>query len=389
VASSQYGLPGRSARGWGSDSLEGVLTAEELAANRADQHEDAARFRFRDEEYYRSREFDLSKIKVPLLSAVNWGAIHLHLRGSVLGYLGASSEFKYLYFLTGRHDLPFFYDESVDLQRSFLDACLKGEDREGWLVPGKKPSIDLCIRKGNPGFSDPEAERKMFPRRQESEWPLARTQYVEYHLHQDQTMTVDKATQSGGVVSWEAPGSGVRFRTLPAKEQIEITGHPMARLSVAAAPRNGSTPTEIDLFLTIRHYDQSGKEIFYTGASGDPVPVVRGWLRVSLRKLADPASDPLSAIMPVRNYFSTDVQEIVVGEVYTVDVEIWPTSVVLEPGETLELEVSSSDSEHSGIFGHDHPEDRPLEKLLGYNELHLRPEYENFLRLPVIPEKSS
>ena len=383
VASTQYGLPGRAKRGWGPDSREGNLSHEELAANRADQHEDAATHIFRDEKYYQDREFDLSNVRVPLLSGVNWGAIHLHLRGSVLGFMGASSQFKYMYFLTGRHDLPFFYDEAVELQRSFLDACLKGDDREGWLVPGKVPSVNLCVRRGNPGHSNPDAERKTFPRRMEMEWPLARTQYKDYHLSLDGDLSLDKAHDQG-VVKWEAPGGSVRFLTKPSENEVEITGHPMARLSVAVTSRDGSSPSEMDLFVTIRHHDASNQEIFYTGAAGDPIPVVRGWLRVSLRKTVDKPG-PLSQIMPERNYYSSDVQEVIVGEVYTVDIEIWPTSVVLLPGETLELQVSSSDSENVGVFGHDHPKDRPLEKLLGYNELHLGSRYENFLRLPVIP----
>ncbi|KIX98471.1 uncharacterized protein Z520_05772 [Fonsecaea multimorphosa CBS 102226] len=306
---------------------------------------------------------------------------------SALGYLGASSQFKYLYFLTGRHDLPFFYDESVELQRSFLDACLKGEDREGWLVPGKVAPVNLCIRRGNPGYSNPEAERRTFPRRMEQEWPLARTRYTDYHLHPVGTLGLDKPSK-GAVVKWEAldSTSSVRFKKKPAEKEIEITGHPSVRLSVSASPLNGSTPTEIDLFVTLRHYDAANQEIFYTGATGDAVPVVRGWLRVSLRKTVS-SPGPLSAIMPERDYYSTDVQEVIAGEVYTVDVEIWPTNVVLLPGEMLELQVSGTDSENVGIFGHDHPEDRPWEKLLGYNELHIGPQHENFLKLPIIPEK--
>ena len=323
-------------------------------------------------------------MQVPLLSGVNWGAIHLHLRGSVLGYVGASSQFKYMYFLTGRHDLPFFYDECVELQKSFLDACLKGDDPEGWLVPGKKPPVDLCIRRGNPGHSNPEAERTTFPRRDEWEWPIARTQNTDYHLAVDGTLLPEKPNDSG-VMTWEAPGGSVRFVTKPVEHEVEITGHPTARVSVALNSRDGSSPAEIDLFLTLRHYDTSKQEIFYTGAAGDAVPVVRGWQRVSIRKTVSKPS-PLGQIMPERDYYSTDVQRVVPGEVYSVDVEVWPTSVVLLPGETLELQISSSDSENVGIFGHDHPQDRPLEKLLGENVVHIGPQYENFLRLPIIPD---
>ena len=60
------------------------------------------KYRFRDEDYYSSKNFDLADVKVPLLSVANWGGILLHLRGNVQGYLRAGSELKYLRFITGR-----------------------------------------------------------------------------------------------------------------------------------------------------------------------------------------------------------------------------------------------------------------------------------------------
>lgn len=72
VQPNQYGMPGRAARKWGDDTLEGDLTEEELVRNRRDQTEDTAVHKFLDEEYYQSRNFDLSAIEVPLLSVANW-----------------------------------------------------------------------------------------------------------------------------------------------------------------------------------------------------------------------------------------------------------------------------------------------------------------------------
>ena len=68
----QYGLGGRTERNWGTDSLEGILTEEELKINRVDQGEDTAKHKFRDEEYYRSKDIDLADIEIPVLSAANW-----------------------------------------------------------------------------------------------------------------------------------------------------------------------------------------------------------------------------------------------------------------------------------------------------------------------------
>lgn len=43
----------------------------------------------------------------------------LHLRGNVVGYTEAGSKQKWLRFITGRHDIPFYLPEFVAVQRSF------------------------------------------------------------------------------------------------------------------------------------------------------------------------------------------------------------------------------------------------------------------------------
>ena len=42
------------------------------------------------------------------------------------------------------------------------------------------------------------------------------------------------------------------------------------------------------------------------------------------------------------------------------DVELWPTSVVVEAGGRLVLEVSSGDTAGTGFWGHDDPIDRQV-----------------------------
>jgi hypothetical protein len=72
----QYGRPGRAARNWGPDTIEGDLSEEELKTNRMDQNMDNAQHRFRDEEYYASKEYNMNDIKVPVLSVGNWGEFY-------------------------------------------------------------------------------------------------------------------------------------------------------------------------------------------------------------------------------------------------------------------------------------------------------------------------
>ncbi|KAF4414649.1 X-Pro dipeptidyl-peptidase [Fusarium acutatum] len=402
VVTNQYGRLGR--------TIEGNLPEEELVANRQDQTIDNVVNSFRDDEYYASKDYNLSDIKVPLLSVGNWGGSLLHLRGNVQGYLHASSEFKYIRFITGRHDLP-FYDEEVEVQLSFLDAFLKGEDRVGWSVKGKIPPVNLCIRKGDPGFNDAPAELAAFPRCTEAAWPLPGTQYTKFYLKKDRALSEDYHSEtSAAKVSYEATGAvaytpmkiemgdrfarppttgetskSVQFTTKPFEEETELIGHVTAHLnvSVSVKPDQSTVPSEIDLFVTLRYIGPDGREIFYTGTAGDPVPLTKGWLRTSLRKVND--SHPQHASWnPYREYLSTDVQPVRPEEVYEVDVEVWPTCVAIEKGGKLVFEVASADTQGCGIFEHNHPEDRSPTKLAGLNHIHFGAGRSNFVVLPII-----
>ncbi|SPO04335.1 probable hydrolase, CocE/NonD family [Cephalotrichum gorgonifer] len=394
VVTNQYGLPGRAARKWGYDTIEGDLSEEELLANRRDQNEDNASHRFLDEEYYASRDYNLGDIKVPVLSVGNWGGILLHLRGNIEGYLNAGSEHKYLRLITGRHDLPFYSKENVEIQKSFLDAFLKGNDTGGWST-GEAPKVGLVLREGNVGYNDPESEKR-YPYRYEEEWPIPRTEYTKYFLTTDKQLS-ETASLSPSVtaerpsVSYQALGDlrdprAVQFTTAPFTQETEFTGHIVVHLNVSALslPDKRTSPSEIDLFVTLRHLDAHGAEIYYTGTVGDPVPVTKGWLRVSLRKVSE--SHPRHrSWLPHREYRSTDVLPVEEGVIYPVDVEVWPTSVVVSPGHRLILEISSGDTQGAGIFEHNSKVDRPQAKLEGINSIHFGPECENWIQLPLIP----
>lgn len=360
VITNQYGRPGRAAAKWGEDTIEGDLPEDVLKANRRDQNEDNATNKFRDDEYYSSKEFNLEDIEVPLLSVANWGGILLHLRGNIEGYTWSGSKFKYLRFITGRHDLPFYYHDEVEIQKSFLNAFLKGEDTVGWSIPGKVAPVSIILRKGNVGFNNPKFEAN-YRRRDETAWPIPRTQYIKYHLHADGRLSTSPSA-TYGKISYAALGSLekpslVQFTTAGFDKETEITGHIVARLNVSVTPEHQSEENDMDLFLTLRYISPDGTEVHYTGTAGDPVPLAKGWLRVSLRKI-DESHPKHRSYLPYRHYFRSDVQLVEAEKVYTVDVEIWPTNVVVEEGGKLIFEVASGDTQGSGIFQHTSETDR-------------------------------
>ncbi|KEF62416.1 uncharacterized protein A1O9_00388 [Exophiala aquamarina CBS 119918] len=387
VLSNQYGLAGKASRNWGPDTIEGDLSQEELTRNRHDQTLETAQHYYRDDPYYVSRDYNIQDVVTPLLSFGNWGSIMIHLHGNYEGFRLASSEKKFLRMVVGRHDLPFYDDEHVDIIKGFLDAFLKDEDRDGW-TDGTRPPVDLVLRKGNVGYNNPKAE-SVFKRRFENEWPLARTEYTKFYLTPDKQMTLETPSVHYDRVSYLALGNisnpqFVQFTSHPLPAETEVTGYIVAHLNVSVTPLTGGTiPTDIDLFLTLRHFSADGTEVYYTGITGEPVPLCKGWQRVSLRKVN--MEHPLHREwLPYRDYFSTDVLPVLVGEIYPVDVEVWATNVIAEKGDRFVLEVASGDTQGSGLFGHDTTERSP-ERLAGMNHIHFSQQYVNWITLPIIP----
>lgn len=157
----------------------------------------------------------------------------------------------------------------MTLQKSFLDAWLKGDDNRGWLkgpnAPGGVPSVSLLLRAGNPGYNFTEAERT-FPRRTEKEWPISRTEYTHFYLNLDRTLTREKPSTAGKLNYKGFDGGPLQFKTAPFEKDTEITGHIIANLVVSIEfGEGGEIPKDMDLFVTLRHFDAEGSEIYYTG----------------------------------------------------------------------------------------------------------------------------
>ena len=365
VKATQYGRSGKASREWGPDTIEGALSEEELSYNLINTPQEVIKFPYADDPMFAAMNINYDDITVPLLSVANLGGTGLHLRGNVFAYTHAASQFKYLRFITGRHDLPFFLPEEVEVQRSFLDAFLHDKDPDGWSQKGSLPPVSLLLRKGNPGTNDIAAEAASFSRRPELEWPIARTQYKKLYLTADRGLSFEQPSSltSTRKISYDALnqtklGHSITFSTAPLTNELEITGHMVLHLRVSVAGvRQNPCPSDIDIFVAVRHFNKENEQVFYTGTTGQPIPVTNGHLRVSHRKVQ---SDHRyhRPWLPYRSYLSSDVQPVIPNEIYEVDIEIIPTNVVIGQGGRLVLEIGSSDPEHTDVFKHNHPVDR-------------------------------
>ena len=354
-----------------------TLNEDELARNRADTPGEPQRRRLLDD-YYASRIADFANIDVPLLSAANWGGIGLHLRGNIEGWLAAGSKQKWLEVHGDTHFTHFYSNYGMALQKRFLGHFLKGEDT-GWKA---QPRVALNIR--HPG--------EKFVLRAEAEWPLARTQWTQYFLSPDDSTLSTAAPASHAVLTYETSSDGLTFSTAPLDRPLEITGPLAAKLWIS------SETSDADLILALRVFDPEGKEVTFVGANDPRTPVAMGWLRASHRKL-----DPQKS-RPYRPWHTHDEEwPLTPGEPVEVDVEVWPTSIVVPKGYRFALNIRGKDYEvdgtdialpnapypmkGSGPFLHIDPDDRPSAIFGCRNSLHFTPGKQPYVLLPVIPER--
>lgn len=343
---------------------EPLLSSEELAENRAFELPDEIRARELIDEFYQGMTADLSKVKVPVYSSGNWGGMGLHGRGCIQGYLGVSSEHKWLEMHNNNFVESFYGEEGLQTQLRFLDYWLKGVDN-GLL---DTPPIKLAIRRGGGNG---------FTWRFENEWPLARTQWTRVYLDAAKHRLGDTAPEVGSSTSFGGATGSVEFRTEPFKTDTELTGPLMAKLWVS------SSTSDMDIFIDIRQYGADGKPVQVETTYLMNGPVTKGWLRVSHRKLDDNRSLPYQ---PVHTH--DQLQKLVPGDVVPVEVEIWPTSMVFEKGCTLALSISCCDGDAPGQFYHNDPVDRPdAVFLVGTYSVFAGGQYESYLLLPIIPTR--
>jgi len=380
VKTVQYGLGQRGPRSRVTGELvcgDETLSDRELQKNRSDFGDEILAHPL-DDDYHKARSPVWERITVPLLSTANWGGQGLHPRGNFEGFVRAASKEKWLEAHGIEHWTHFYTDYGVALQKRFFAYYLKGE-KNGW---DRQPRVQLQVRRVD-----------RFVERHESEWPIARTQWTKFYLDPAAQSLAREVPRAGAKVTYPALGDGVTFVSPPLEQETEITGPLAARLFLS------STTADADVFLVFRVFTPDLREVVFTGAIDPHTPVAQGWLRASHRKLDARLSTEY------RPYHTHDrVQPLVPGEAVQLDVEIWPTSIVVPAGHRIALSVRGRDYEWQrstgarlsnfknelrgcGPFLHDDPRDRPPEVFGGDNTLHAGPERESYVLLPVVPAK--
>jgi len=353
------------------------LSEADLAKNRSDFGAEILAHPL-DDDYHKARSPIWSKVKTPFLSTANWGGQGLHPRGNFEGFVRAAAKQKWLEAHGIEHWTHFYTDYGRNLQLRFFDYFLHGK-KNGW---DKQPSVQLQVR-----------HLDRFVERAENDWPLKRTKWTRFYLDAAGVLAVNKPANKKSVVRFDAMGDGVTFLTAPLESDTEITGPSAVKLYVS------SSTSDIDIFVVLRVFSPDMKEVVFQGAIDPHTPIGQGWLRASHRQLDKKISTPY------RPYHThSKKQPLRPGEVITLDVEIWPTSIVVPKGYRIALTVRGKDYDYPGGSGgrlsnfkneltgcgpflHDNPRDRPPEIFGGVTGLHFGGVARPYLLLPIIPSK--
>jgi predicted acyl esterase len=354
-----------------------TLPESELARNRSDFGTEIASHPM-DDDYHRARSAKWDKIVTPLFSAANWGGQGLHPRGNFEGYVRAASRQKWLEAHGIEHWTHFYTDYGREQQLRFFDCFLHGK-KEGWA---KQPKVLLQVR-----------HIDKFVPRAESEWPLKRTRWTKFYLDPSAMTLTTKRLSGAAQLKFAAMNDGLTFLTPPLAKETEITGPSALKLFAS------SSTSDADFFIVLRVFTGDLKEIVFQGAIDPHSPIGQGWLRASHRKLDKKLSKPY------RPYHAHDEKRpLKKNQVVELDIEIWPTSIVVPAGYRVGLSIRGKDYEYGGASGgklsnfknelkgcgpflHDDPRDRPPAIFSGITSLHFGHGKAPYLLLPIIPPK--
>ena len=233
-------------------------------------------------------------------SARSFSDRNLHSRGSFRAFERAGSERKWAFTHRGPKWGTFYSPVAKAAQRRFFDHYLKGEENGMADVP----PVRLEVREDRETVHDV---------REETEWPLARTEWTE--LFPAPGGALGREPGAEGTAAFETEdGEGAAF-THRFERQTELTGPMSVRLRLEVRGAD-----DMNVFVAVDKY-RDGRRVPFEGSYGFGLDhVAFGWLKVSLRDGDRPR--PLGP-----------------GEIADAEVELPPSATIFRAGEELRLTV--------------------------------------------------
>ena len=309
--------------------------------------------------YWQSRVAQWSKVEVPTYAVTEWSN-NLHLRGTLEAWKQIGSKHKYLDINGGKEWAEFYSDWGFRRQRAFLGEYLKEENNgvANWSA------VRIALRQNGQNWQF----------REESEWPLARTEYRAYYLDAASRSLICAPSSGESTIKYSSTDEeqcatfDLRFDA-----RTEVTGNSKLRIWIATDFSN-----DADIFVAYEKLDKHGSRVpFIYSQMFNDGPAAFGWLRASHRELDEERSTAS------RPYHKHERRLWLVHLVpVALDVEIWPTNIIFEQGETLRLIIKGSEVHRApgAAFAIRHA---PLNND-GNHIVHTGGRYDSHLLLPII-----
>jgi len=308
------------------------------------------------DEWWRDLAPELGDITVPALICGSFSDNCLHSRGSIAGFERISSAERHLVTHRSGKWATFYSDEARALQLQFLDQHLRDLDTP------MLPRVRLEVR---------ESRDQVVERRDEAEWPLARTDWTPLHL--GATGLRDTPAPAAGSIRFRLRDQAAGFGwTVP--EDLELTGPMSLRLHLEVHDTD-----DVDLVVGVEKW-RAGRYVGFEGSYGfGRDRVTTGWQTASWRALDTRWSRPFQPVPSC-----TAREPLAPGEIVAVDVALGPSATVFRAGEQLRLVVAGRWlSPRNPLFGQ-FPANYATGRR-GAATLHWGPEHDAHLLVPVIP----
>ncbi|MEM4414935.1 MAG: CocE/NonD family hydrolase [Candidatus Caldarchaeum sp.] len=310
------------------------------------------------DEYWQSKNADLSRIVVPAFVVASWSDQGLHTRGTIEGFCKISSKDKWL-LIHGRRKWQTYYDkEFVEKRRMFFDRFLKGIDNDvkNW------PRIIYEVR------------YRFYAGRWKTStgWPIPQTKYIPLYLDAKNKELREQNPREMSQACYDTDKNENLVFDYTFQRKTEITGYMKLKLWVTTEHSD-----DMDLFVGIQKVDRSGQPVYFPIATfGEDGLAALGWLRASHRELD---ADSSTFYRPV--YRHQRLLKLMPGEIVPVEIEIWPSSTMFYAGEKLRLVIQGSDIYKCpyGLFAHGALANK------GKHVVYSGGKYDSHLLVPFIP----
>jgi predicted acyl esterase len=315
------------------------------------------------DDYWKAKAAKLDEITVPMLVCASFSDHGLHTMGSFRAFEKAKSKYKWVYTHRTGKWVSYYSQEVQEMTKNFMDCFLKGDTSSGFL---DTPPVRLEVR---------SSLDEIHEVRYENEWPIARTQYTQLYLsEQPQSLSLEKPEKQMEVA--HPAKKGKAFFNFKFTEDTELSGYMMLRVWVEARPGKAgeASPDDMAMFIAANKLDRDGNSVHFNGSVGNKRDMVtRGFCKVSRREL-DPIES--TAWHPVQKGASE--QKLKVGEIVSVDIELYPSSTFFSAGEALQLIIASDEIIPSPPYRKD------VSCNHGKHVLHFGGNYDSHLLVPKI-----